>query len=147
MRRLETATVRAINAKRAARRGAAYEAAGQQVADLGLILKVRVDQFDGIEIEEFPARIASTALYLADHIANREASREFGQYFVRFPIQANPHITVGNALDVDWSEVLPASRANYVYGNPPFIGFRLRSDTIWRCPSGWSEGSVATGGR
>ena len=128
VRRLETATVRAINAKRATRRGDAHEAVGQQVADLGLLLRVRVDQFYGIEIEEFPARIASTALYLADHVANREASKEFGQYFIRFPIRANPHITVGNALELDWSEILPASRADYVYGNPPFIGFVWRSE-------------------
>ena len=128
LRRLETETLEAIFAKRATRRGAAGESAGQQVTSLEMVLKVGVSQFYGIEIEEFPARIASTALYLADHIANREASEAFGQYFVRFPIQANPHILIANALDTDWNTLLPSGRADYVYGNPPFVGFRLRTE-------------------
>ena len=128
LRRLETETLKAIFKKRATRRGTAGEKAGQLVADLDLVLKVNVSQFYGIEIEEFPARIASTALYLADHIANLEASLEFGEYFVRFPIQSSPHILIANALDTDWNSLLPSDRADYVYGNPPFVGFRLRTD-------------------
>ena len=128
LRRLETETLKAISKKRATRRGTAGERTGQLVADLDMVLKVNVSQFYGIEIEEFPARIASTALYLADHIANREASSEFGQYFVRFPIQSSPHILIANALDTDWNSLLPSDRADYVYGNPPFVGFRLRTD-------------------
>ena len=128
LRRLETETLKAIFKKRSSLRGAAGERAGQQVVNLELVLKVGVSQFYGIEIEEFPARIASTALYLADHIANREASAEFGQYFVRFPIQSSPHILIANALDTDWNSLLPANRADYVYGNPPYVGFLLRTD-------------------
>lgn len=127
LRRLETETLKALFRKRASLRGAAGESAGQQVVNLELVLKVSVGQFYGIEIEEFPARIASTALYLADHIANREASAEFGQYYVRFPIRSSPHIIIANALDTEWNSLLPADRADYVYGNPPFVGFRLRS--------------------
>ena len=127
LRRLETETLKAVFKKRASLRGAAGESAGQQVVNLEMVLKVSVAQFYGIEIEEFPARIASTALYLADHIANREASAEFGQYYVRFPIRSSPHIVIANALNSDWNSLLPADRADYVYGNPPFVGFRLRS--------------------
>jgi len=90
--------------------------------DVTLELQVRVDQFYGIELEEFPAKIARTALYLADHLANRDASAEFGQQLVRFPIPASPHIVIGNALRMDWGEVLPADEADYVFGNPPFVG-------------------------
>ena len=94
---------------------------------LELLCKVNVAQFFGIEIEEFPARIARTALYLADHIANRAISAEFGELFLRFPIPAAPHVEIANALRMDWSDLLPAEEANYVFGNPPFVGFNYLS--------------------
>ncbi len=100
----------------------------QLEASLDFLCRVTVDHFYGIEIEEFPALIARTALYLTDHLANREVSAEFGQHFVRFPIPASPHIAIGNALRMDWNELLPAEKANYVFGNPPFVGISLRTD-------------------
>ena len=58
-----------------------------------------------------------------DHNWNRDVSTEFGQYFVRFPIPASPHIaSEANALQMDWSELLPASECHYIMGNPPFVG-------------------------
>jgi hypothetical protein len=133
IRRLETETLRRIVAKQAGRGastggGRTTHRAGQRVASLEFLCRVTVDQFYGIEIEEFPALIARTALYLADHLANREVSAEFGEHYVRFPIPASPHIAIGNALRMDWNEVLPSDRAHYVYGNPPFVGISLRSD-------------------
>jgi hypothetical protein len=98
-----------------------------QVLDVSQLLKVNVAQFYGIEIEEFPARIARTALYLMDHKVNLEVSKEFGQYFARFPIPSSPHITIANALRIDWNEVLQVERANYIFGNPPFVGQSNRS--------------------
>ena len=95
--------------------------------DVAQICRITVNQFYGIEIEEFPARIARTALYLMDHKSNLEFSKQFGQYFVRFPIPASPHIRVGNALRFDWNELLPAKTADYVFGNPPFVGRQHRS--------------------
>lgn len=94
----------------------------QLEASLDFLCRVTVDQFYGIEIEEFPALIARTALYLTDHLANRQVSAEFGQHFVRFPIPASPHVAIGNALRMAWDEVLPRSEADYVFGNPPFVG-------------------------
>ncbi len=120
IRRLETEALLRL----ARRRGATL----QQRMDLELLCKVRVDQFYGIEIEEFPARIARTALYLIDHVANRQASSHFGQQFVRFPIPASPHILIGNALRTDWNSLLPSQRASYVFGNPPFVGKKARTD-------------------
>lgn len=116
IRRLETETLRRIVRKDRKR------TEGQRAMSLELFCKVTVDQFHGIEIEEFPARIARTALYLIDHIANREVSIEFGDPYVRFPIRESPHIHQANALAMDWNEVLPADRASYVFGNPPFVG-------------------------
>lgn len=73
---------------------------------------VHVGQFYGIEIEEFPARIAETAIYLVDHLENLSLSAEFGQYYARFPITDSAHVTIGNALRLDWSSVLPTSAAS-----------------------------------
>jgi hypothetical protein len=119
LRRLETEALRRLVAQR--------RRTGQRTMSLELLCKVNVAQFFGIEIEEFPARIARTALYLADHIANREISAEFGELFVRFPIPVSPHIAIENALRMDWNDLLPAPEASYVFGNPPFGGHTTRT--------------------
>jgi hypothetical protein len=98
-----------------------------QTLGVHLLFKVNVSQFYGIEIEEFPARIARTALYLMDHSYNREVSAEFGRYFIRFPIPASPHIAIENALRFDWNALLPAKDVSFIMGNPPFVGSRLAS--------------------
>jgi hypothetical protein len=95
--------------------------------DVAQVCKITVGQFYGIEIEEFPARIARTALYLMDHKANLNVSKEFGQYFARFPIPTSPHIVIDNAIKMDWNDLLPSSQANYVFGNPPFVGMTMMS--------------------
>ncbi|HUX29036.1 MAG TPA: DNA methyltransferase [Thiobacillus sp.] len=91
-------------------------------------LSIDVDQFHGIEIEEFPAQIAQVALWLVDHQMNLRVSEEFGMYFARIPLKTSPHIIHGNALTLDWNSVLPAERASHVMGNPPFIGHHLQSE-------------------
>jgi hypothetical protein len=94
----------------------------QQVTDIELLIRVNVDQFYGIEIEEFPARIAQTALWLMDHLMNRKASERFGKYIVRIPLTASPSIINSNALSIDWETVLPKDELSYILGNPPFVG-------------------------
>src|ERR1700730_16141200 len=79
-----------------------------------------VDQFYGIEIEEFPAQIAQTALWLMDHQMNMRVSEEFGPYFVRLPLKKSATIVHGNALQRDWREVIKPAEINYIFGNPPF---------------------------
>jgi type I restriction-modification system DNA methylase subunit len=76
---------------------------GQQVISIESIIWLNVDQFYGIEYEEFPARIAEVAMWLIDHQMNMLVSQEFGQYFVRLPLMKSAHIRVGNALQMDWS--------------------------------------------
>jgi hypothetical protein len=90
--------------------------------DVNRLSKLDVHQFYGIEIEEFPARIAEVALWLADHQANVELSRAFSQLVLRLPLRTSPHIHVGNALRMDWREVLPPEECSYILGNPPFVG-------------------------
>ena len=95
---------------------------GQQVLDVEQIVRVNVGQFYGIEIGEFPARIAEVALWMTDHIANNRVSLQFGQVFLRIPLRVAPHIHHADALETDWNSVLPAADCDYLLGNPPFIG-------------------------
>ncbi len=100
---------------------------GQLTVDVHGLIGVNVDQFYGIEIEEFPAQIAQVALWLMDHQMNLRVSVEFGLYFARIPLKSTPHIQNANALRLDWSDVLPAERCSYVLGNPPFLGKTYQS--------------------
>ena len=104
----------------------AVRAGGQQLA-LEVSSVVEVDQFYGIEIGEFPSRIASTALWMMDHIMNNRLSLEFGQTFARIPIEKSPHIVNADALELDWKEVLAPEDCSYVFGNPPFSGAKFQS--------------------
>jgi hypothetical protein len=101
---------------------------GQKSVDIHNLIGVNVDQFHGIEIEEFPAQIAQVALWLMDHQMNMRASEEFGLYFARIPLKSTPQIRHGNALRTDWNEVLVAERCHYVLGNPPFVGAKFLDD-------------------
>ena len=79
---------------------------GQQVLDIESIIWLNVDQFYGIEYEEFPARIAEVAMWLIDHQMNMLVSNEFGQYFARLPLKKSAKIVHGNALQIDWKSLI-----------------------------------------
>ena len=98
----------------------ASRANGQLVLDVQTLINIDVDQFYGIEIEEFPAQIAQVALWLTDHQMNMKISEEFGSYYSRIPLKATPQIIHGNALQIEWAGENP--RFNYIFGNPPFLG-------------------------
>ncbi len=106
----------------------ASRASGQQVLDVQTLINVDVDQFYGIEIEEFPAQIAQVALWLTDHQMNMKISEEFGNYFARIPLKATPHVVCDNALQLDWAEVLPPTQCSFVLGNPPFLGKQQQNE-------------------
>lgn len=89
------------------------------------ILWIDVDQFFGIEYEEFPARIAEVAMWLIDHQMNMMVSNEFGQYVVRLPLKKSATILHGDALEADWQSLVPKNELSYIIGNPPFIGSRI----------------------
>jgi hypothetical protein len=95
--------------------------------DVTKLSKVDVDQMYGIEIEEFPARIAEVALWLADHQANIALSEAFGQLYRRIPLKKSPHIVCANALRIDWKTVLSPEKCSYILGNPPFVGHHYQS--------------------
>ena len=88
---------------------------------------VDVNQFYGIELGEFPSRIAETALWMMDHIMNNRLSLEFGQSYARIPLAKSPHIVHGDALETDWTELLTPSNCSFVFGNPPFVGAKLQT--------------------
>lgn len=96
--------------------------------DVALLSQIDVNQFYGIEIHEFPARIAEVALWMMDHIMNNKLSLEFGDHYARIPLKSSPHIHNADALEIDWNAVLAAAECSYVLGNPPFVGAKLQSD-------------------
>jgi hypothetical protein len=101
---------------------------GQQVMDVREIMLLDVDMMCGIEYEEFPARIAEVAMWLIDHQMNMQISNEFGQYFVRLPLKKSAKIVHGNALQVDWEEVVSKEDLSFIIGNPPFLGHHMQNE-------------------
>ncbi|MDU9050483.1 MAG: N-6 DNA methylase [Candidatus Electrothrix sp. Rat3] len=93
-----------------------------QLFTLGQLIRVNVDQFYGIEYEEFPAQIAQVAMWLVDHQINLKVSEAFGMYFARIPLKSTANIVHGNALQIPWESVVAQERLSYILGNPPFIG-------------------------
>jgi hypothetical protein len=106
----------------------ASRTSGQGELDIHRLINLNVDQFFGIEIEEFPAQIAQVALWLMDHQMNLLVSEEFGLYFARIPLETSAKIVCGNALKMDWEEVSPARNLSYIMGNPPFVGAKFMND-------------------
>ncbi len=100
----------------------AAEAFGSRIATVFEALKLDVDQFYGIEIEEFPAQVAQVAMWLMDHQMNLEAGEVFGEPVTRIPLIKSAHIRHANALEIDWAEFVPPTQLNYIVGNPPFVG-------------------------
>ena len=101
---------------------------GQLSLDVAQMCQIDVDQFYGIELNEFPARIAEVALWMMDHIMNNKLSMEFGKSYVRIPLRKAPHIKPADALDEEWAQLLNPEDCSYVLGNPPFAGAKYQSD-------------------
>ena len=94
-------------------------------------IHVTIDQFYGIEINDFAVAVARTALWIAEFQMKSEAQEILWQYgdqlIDELPLTSNPHIVLGNALRMDWNDVVPAEQCTYICGNPPFVGSSLRS--------------------
>ncbi|MCL2020519.1 MAG: class I SAM-dependent DNA methyltransferase [Betaproteobacteria bacterium] len=104
------------------------KAGGQKVLDIASMLKVNVGQFYGIESEDFPCQIAEVGMWLMDHQMNLRVSEQFGQYYARLPLTQSATIVHGNALRIDWEEVVPKHELSYILGNPPFVGYSNQSE-------------------
>ncbi len=99
-----------------------------RILDVDTYVKVNVNQFYGIEIEEFPSKIAQVAMWLMDHQMNMLVRDMFGEYYVRIPFRASPSIVCANSLRIDWESVVPKTELSYILGNPPFVGFYLMNE-------------------
>lgn len=96
--------------------------------DMRDLLRVQVDQFYGIEIDPSAAHIARVALWITDHQMNLVAAQRLGQARPSVPLTHSATIAEGNALRLDWADVLPPGQCSYVVGNPPFVGAKFLSD-------------------
>lgn len=93
---------------------------------MGEQVSVRVRNFHGIEIEDWPARIAATALHLVEHQANQAMQARLGTAPELLPLDKVGTIHTGNALRMDWPEVVEPSDNVHILGNPPFLGDNTR---------------------
>ncbi|HBU02230.1 MAG TPA: class I SAM-dependent DNA methyltransferase [Acidimicrobiaceae bacterium] len=100
----------------------------QSMFFLAAELPVKLGHFYGIELEEWPGRIAATALHLVEHQANAAMHAALGDAPDTLPLNKVETIFVGNALRTDWTEVVAPSENLYILGNPPFLGHATRSD-------------------
>lgn len=103
---------------------------GDQISfdlDTDSLIQVSISQFYGIEINDFAVSVAKTALWIAEE-QMMEATQEVVMAPFNFlPLKSNSNIHEGNALHIDWNDVLPAERCSYICGNPPFIANTARS--------------------
>ena len=91
------------------------------------LIRVSIGQFYGIEINDFAVTVARTALWIAESQMLRETEDIVHQELDFLPLKTNAHIVEGNALRMDWEDVVPKTELNYIMGNPPFVGARLMS--------------------
>lgn len=108
----------------------AFDFEGEDEGDSGIenaIDRIRLSQFYGIEVNDFAVRVAKTALWIAQLQANNESEMILDLEIGDFPLTDSPRIVEGNALRMDWREVVSAEECSYIMGNPPFIGHQWRT--------------------
>lgn len=100
---------------------------GQIVMDMNDPIQVSISQFYGIEINDFAVTVAKTALWIAESQMMKETEDVVRMSLDFLPLKTNAHIVEGNALQMDWEEVVSKMQLNYIMGNPPFIGYTYQS--------------------
>ena len=88
-------------------------------------IQVSIQQFYGIEINDFAVAVAKTALWIAESQMKRETETIVVTDIADLPLQSYINIKEGNALQMDWNTVVPKEQLNYIMGNPPFVGARI----------------------
>ena len=97
------------------------------IGELADPIKVSINQFYGIEINDFACSVAQTALWIAEAQMMQETDEIVGFSLDPLPLKTYTNIHEGNALRMDWNEVVPAAELDYIMGNPPFVGARFKS--------------------
>ena len=100
---------------------------GENILTFDILIKVNISQFYGIEINDFACTVAKTALWIAESQTLKETSAIAGRPIDFLPLKTNAYIHEGNALRIDWSEVIAPERLNYIMGNPPFVGYSYQT--------------------
>ena len=100
---------------------------GQMLMDFENVIRVSIGQFYGIEINDFAVTVAKTALWIAESQMMKETEDITGESLDFFPLRSYANIVEGNALRMNWEEVAPKTKLNYIMGNPPFVGYSLQS--------------------
>lgn len=100
---------------------------GQIVLDFANPIKVSIGQFYGIEINDFAATVAKTALWIAESQMMKETEAIVHMNLDFLPLKSYVNIVEENALRTDWNDVIPACKLDYIMGNPPFVGYSLQS--------------------
>lgn len=98
---------------------------GAMMLEMTDTIKVSIQQFYGIEINDFAVKVAKTALWIAEakmFTETEELLFNTAKLSDFFPLQTYENIIEGNSLRIDWNEVLPSTECNYIIGNPPFVG-------------------------
>ena len=98
---------------------------GQILMDLGNPIRVSIQQFYGIEINDFAVTVAKTAMWIAESRMMRETETIVDMDLDFLPLKSYVNIVEGNALRMDWESVVPKEKLNYIMGNPPFVGARM----------------------
>ncbi len=93
------------------------------------LIQVSIQQFYGIEINDFAAVVAKTALWIAESQMMKETSKIIEKDLKFLPLHTYANIIEGNALRVNWESVVPKNELNYILGNPPFVGYSLQSES------------------
>ena len=99
----------------------------QIILDMGDVIKVKIDQFYGIEINDFAVTVAKTALWIAENQMLQKTADIVHTRLDFLPLTTNAYIVEGNALQIDWNDVVDKNELNYIMGNPPFVGYSLQS--------------------
>lgn len=103
--------------------------AGQIVLGVAINpVKVSISQFYGIEINDFAVTVGRTALWIAESQMLHETEEIIHMNLDFLPLKTNAYIQEGNALEIDWNDVISVHELSYIIGNPPFVGFTYMSD-------------------
>ena len=114
LRRLENEVIRAMYG-------------GANILTFDTLIKVHISQFYGIEINDFACTVAKTALWIAENQMMQQTSAIAGKAMDFLPLKTNANIVEGNALRMDWADIVDPGKLNYIIGNPPFVGYSLQS--------------------
>ncbi len=90
-------------------------------------IQVSLSQFSGVEINDFAVTVAKTALWIAESQMMAQTERIVRMHLDFLPLRSYTNIVEGNALRVDWEQVVPKGELSYIMGNPPFVGYSLQS--------------------